>query len=106
MASLLKRIGLIQMTKKENMNLMLPWQSSSKRAPGTPEPVGTPHLVRKDDESSDLSFGSLAKGGPTNDLVLKLLRRVEGLARDLRNLAQKVEVQVGEIVGLENRQTG
>ena len=57
-------------------------------------------MVRKDDES-DLSFGSLAKGSPANDLVMKLFRRVEDLAKDSSDLAQQGNVQAGEIVGLE-----
>jgi len=63
-------------------------------------PAKLPHSFGKDTES-DLSFGSLRKGSATNDLVMKLYKHVEGLVQDSINLAQQVQAQSVEIVGLE-----
>jgi len=57
-------------------------------------------LLSKDDES-DLSFEPLSKSSTTHDLVMKLFRHFEGLAKDSHVLAQQVNTQAKEIIGLE-----
>jgi len=67
------------------------------------EPVSKEVSVKsRRSRDSDLSFASTRKGGSTNDLVRRLLERVEGLAKNSSAFSEQVDAQAREIARLES----
>ena len=68
------------------------------------EPVSKDVLVKsRRSRDSDLSFTSMRKGSSTNDLVRRLLQRVEGLENNLDACGEQVDAQAREIARLEDQ---